>query len=454
MAFALPTTPLGKFVGAHYSPALQAGAFRKLKAKGFAPPGTTAGGSLRQGGTARDRLLPPELIGVQGVRGAFAPGFTPRLNPNDYVVHTNDRGRTFWEPITETTGLDPTSRAALRTFDTATAGQRPVIQGAYNDLQGALNTNADQSKARLASLGSSIQASPTVAGSQQAVPDANAQLADARRAEMAGQAAVTVGLESALPQIAATEGAKTLTGWDASRAEDRTALLTGLRGEQQKQAAAALEAAQAQAQINAQLRGQDLQLLGTQTAQQGGIQRALIGAQSKEAVSQGELQTRLLIAELQGNTSEANNIRTTMARLQAAQIAADARARTGGAGTPGARAKDTAAFVKGVRGQLTGSQIRNPKFKSATLTPNEPQFIQKPGTVDEEGLISDALTQGVKIVPVLNAIRAVRGSTWARSRQDAEQLRTWLVNGGMPSLQASKIVKAFTGVSPTSASSG
>lgn len=447
MAFVLPDTPLGAFVKAHYSPATQAGAFRKLKTKGFAPPGTTAGGSTRPGGTARDRLLPLELIGVAGVRGPFY-GITPRINPQDFVTHTNDRGRTFYEPITDTTGLDPQSRASVRSFEAATAAQRPVIQGAYGDLQASLNQNADATKARLSSLGSLIQGSPLVAGTPPPDAAAQGQLADARRAQLGAQAAVTVGAESALPALAGIEGTKALTGWDAQRLKDRQDLLGGLREQQQKAAAATLTAKQNQAQIDATLRGQDLQLLGTQTTANAGLQKALLSSQTDLQQTQAQLENRLLIAELQGDVSTANNIRSTMAQIQAAGIRASAAARK-----PGTRAKDTAAFIKGVRSKLTGSQIKNPDYDPVS-NPGAPKFITKPGGVDDVGLLRDALVQGVAILPVLNAIRAVRGADYARSRTDAENIRNVLIQGGIPPAQATKIVKTFTGVTPTSTSSG
>lgn len=454
MAFTLPSSPLGKFVGSHYKPALQQAAFRKLKSKGFAPPGTTASGTLTtsgaRGGTARDRLLPPELIGVAGVRGAFAPGFTPRLNPNDYVVHTNDRGRTFWEPITEMTGLDPQSRATVRSYDAASAAQRPVIQSAYGDLQTSLNQNADAAQARLSSLGSLIQSQPLVAGAPQGVPDLQARLADTQRQQQTASSAVTVGQMSALPAIAATEGAKVLTGWDAARQKDREALFQGLRASEAEQAKQALQARQNDQSIAAQIRGQDLQLLGTQTTQAGGLQRALISSDTSLENTRANLENRLLIAELQGDVSTANNIRSTMAQLQSAAIRASASAKTGGNGR---RAKDTAAFVKNVRKQLTGTLVRNPDY-DPSLPNRAPQFVQKPGSVDPPGIIRDALAQGVAILPVLKAIRAVMGSGFSRSRSEAESLRNLLIEGGMQPNQATKIVKQFTGTTPTSTSSG
>lgn len=452
MGFQLPTTPLGNFVKQHYKEPLQAGAFRKLRKNGFTPPGTTASGTApaTTRGTARDRLLPPELIGVSGVRGAFAPGFTPRLNPNDFVVHTNDRGRTFWEPITETTGMSPINKGQLKSFDAASVGQRPIIQGAYSDLQGSLNANADATKARLASLGSLIQSQPLVAGAVQGVPDAQARLADTARQGQAADAAVTVGQMSALPAIAATEGTKTLTGWDATRQKDREALISGIRSSEQEAAAAALEAKQGQSEIAAQLRGQDLQLLGTQTTQAGGLQRALIQSDTTLQTKQAELENRLLIAELQGDVATANNIRSTMAQLQSAAIRAAASAKTGGSGR---KAKDTAAFVKKVRASLTGAQIKNPAY-DAIKNPGVPQFITKPGASDPEGVIRDAVTQGVSVVPVLRAIRAVDPTWGGKTRQDAQALYEVLVGSGMPSAQAFKVAKSFIGVSPTISSSG
>lgn len=439
-------TPLETFVNRNYRADLRPGVLRKLKRKGFVPPGATqpltGGGGGRPAPTARDRMLPRELIGVAGVRGPFF-NVTPNLNPNDFVVHRNDRGRTFYEPITEMTGLSPDQRQRVRSFDAASAAQRPVIQGAYSDLQGALNQNADATKARLSSLGSLVQASPTVAGGTPGVPGVDAQLADARRREATAQAAVTVGSQSALPALAATEGAKVLQGWDADRAAGREGLFGDIRAERAAAAAAALEAKTAEQEVAAQLRGQDLQLLGTQISQQGGLERALVSAGSREAISQGELETRLLIAELQGDVSMANNIRTTMARLQAAAISA-----SGSAGKPGNRGKDTSAFVKDIRQKLTGSFVKNPDYDPVT-NPDAPTHIQKPGsTVGPLDLLADAQARRLKIVPVLNAIRAAAGPGWGRGSGDiSRQIASTLIDGGMPATQAYKIARAFTGKS-------
>jgi len=452
-------TPLQTFVNKNYAAPLRAGVLRKLKAKGFVPPAatqplTTGGGggaaAPRAGGTARDRLLPRTLIGVEGVRGPFF-GITPNLNPQDWVTHTNDRGRTFLEPITEMTGLSSDHRQRVKTFDAATARQRPVVQTAYSDLQTSLNQNADATKARLASLGSLVQASPTVAGGTPGVPEADAQLADARRREATAASAVTVGQQSALPAIAATEGAKAVTAFDADRAAGREGLFSEIRTEQSQRAAAQLEALQAQKEVAAQLRGQDLQLLGTQISQQGGLERALVQSGSRERISQGELETRLLIAELNGNVSEANNIRTTLARLEAATISAGGK---GGKGPASQRGKDTASFVKGIRKQLTGTFVKNPAYDAVTA-PDQPQYIAKPGSqASVEGLLADAATQGVKIIPVLNAIRATfpkgtRGGTpapWGRGDLGvATTIYQTLVDNGMAEAAARKIAKGFTG---------
>ncbi len=437
-------TPLQAFVNKNYAAPIRAGVLKKLKNKGFVPPGaTTPLTTAPAGGTARDRMLPRDLIGTPNVRGPFFK-VTPNLNPNDYVVHTNDRGRTFYEPITEMTGLSSGQRERVRSFDAASAAQRPVIQGGYAQLQTSLNQNADATKARLSSLGSLVQASPTVVGGTPGVAGADAQLADARRQEATARSAVEVGAQSALTSVAATEGAKTLAGWDASRAGGREGLFADIRTERQAAAQGALEAKAAEQELAAQLRGQDLNLLGTQISQQGGLERALVQSGSRERVSAGELETRLLIAELNGNVSEANNIRTTLARIQAAGISASSAGRAAGTGV---KAESTAEFVKTVRKNLTGAFVKNPAYDPVTA-PGEPQFIRKKGSAIEPlDLVADAASQGVQIIPVLNAIRAA-GPGWGRGSGDISRgIASALIDGGMDPTQAYKIARSFTGKS-------
>lgn len=446
-AYTLPRNPLGNFVRAHYSAAKRKGAYTKLSKSGFVPPSPSGGGG--GGSTARNRLLPPELIGVEGVRGPFF-GITPRLNPNDYIFHTNDRGRIFAEPITELTGLSPIARKQVGEYDRRTAAQVPQIQGAYTALQGELNANADAAKARLASLGSLIQGSAPVQGAVQGVPDVDAQLAQARRAEQGAGAAVTVGQMSALPQIAAQEGTRAVEDWNTTRGQGRTELVGGLQQQRAQAAAAQAEAQMAQRELAAQLRGQDLQLLGTQISQQGGLQRALVQAETSRSNKMAELENRLLIAELNGNVSEANSIRSQMARIQAAQIGAAARVATSGGKGGGQRAKDTKAFVKEVRAKLTGTFIRNPRWKSDALTPDEPTHIPKPGSYASPAeIVAQAATEGVRILPVLQAIRSASGGRWGRTLQEANQIYVALQESGtLPLEQIRKIVQQFTGRNP------
>ena len=197
--FTLPKTPLGNFVKAHYAAPQRQRVFRQLRSKGFTPPTT---GRPATGPTAAQRTqLPLDLIGVEGVRRFRRP---PRLNPNDWVVQQNDAGTYFASPRTELTGFGPDERRMVKGFDQETSERVPGIQSAYRDLGTSLTENADQTKTRLAALGAGIQAAPLVAGpSGQGVADVDAQLADARRQELAAQASVAVGQMSALPAIAA-----------------------------------------------------------------------------------------------------------------------------------------------------------------------------------------------------------------------------------------------------------
>jgi hypothetical protein len=447
-AFTLPSSPLGKFVRAHYSAGARRAAFTKLSKSGFTVPGARA---TTPKAPASARMLPPELIGVPGVRGPFF-NITPRLNPNDYRFVTNDQGRVFGAPRTELDDLDFGGRQLVKAYDAQSAAQRPVIQGAYSDLQGALNQNADATKNRLASLGSLIQGQAPLAGAVQGVPGADAQLADARRQEQGANAAVTVGQMSALPAIAATEGTKALTGWDAERSTGHTGLIGELRGQAAEAAVNQQKALSDQRSLAAQLRGQDLQLLGTQIGQQGGLQRALISADTSRGNKQAELENRLLIAEMTGDVSTANNIRTQLAKIQGASISAGARVTAAAqrdAGKAGQqRAKATAAVVKDVRSRLTGTYVRNPQW-TRTSPPSVPQYVAKPGTqVSPEDLLADAATQGVKIVPVLQAIRAVIGPGWARDLPTANALYKVLQDYMKPA-QVRKIIVQFTGYDPS-----
>lgn len=442
MPFTPPNTPLGNFVRQNYkTPGLQRRVFTKLKNKGFTPPAT---GGLT---TVQRQYLPPELIGVEGVRGAYRR--PPRLNPEQWVTHVNRYGSFFAAPRTELTGLDPESKRQVSVFDEETGRRVPGIQSAYADLQTSLNQNADASKARLESLGQGIYSSPTLTpASQQGVPGANEQLADTNRRDLAARAAVTVGQQGALSSLAATEGTEAVEDFRSARRTGREELISGLR-----QQAAAAQAAQAERA--AQLRGQDLQLLGTQLSQAGGLERALVGAGSRERINSADLEARLLIAEMEGNVREANSIRAALARQYAADRTLEGRLVTAGSGGRSIsqrekdRRKATAEVVKSAREAIKGKVVLNPAYRRGLG--GEEKFITRPGisATDPLSFLEDALARGAKPLPVLRAIRANIHPQWGLGggqEGDAGQILKSLLGGGVPREQAFKIVKLFSGV--------
>lgn len=401
----VPNSPLGLFVKKNYKGAgLQAQVFKKLTKSGFSPPKAP-------------------------VVGAPVTGPTP--NPNA-------------APVTpELADLSNLQVDQVGSYDAETARQQPRIQGAYNALGTALTTNADETKNRLASLGSLIQSSPLVQGTREAVPGGTATLADAARQGFTANAAVTVGQQSALPGLAKVTGQQTLDNFIAARAGNRDTMLGGFRKSNADAYNAQLDAEQKVADRNAQLRGQNLQLLATQLTQKGALDRATLQALTSTTNNESD-----------NATSRANTDANNATRLTAAQIAAQARAVTSGknkrpaAGRPGSSQYATAR--SGYANNLRDDFFRDQPVYENVTQPDGTVKRQKTGTAsqnyntDATPSIVRGIALGLRPAHILQAIRGVDPG-YGTDRADAREFVAALEAGGYDRKRANAIAKSLTG---------
>ena len=406
----IPNSALGLFVQKHYAPAGQKAAFLKFKKSGFVPPATPA--------------------------AAPAPAAAPSPAADPTLA-----------------GLGEGQVGHINAFDAFTARQTPRIQGAYDALATALNTNADQTSARLGSLGSLIQSSPSVGGAPPGTPGGTAALAEAARQSFGAKAAVTVGQESALPGMAKTTGQQYLDNFLNTRANARDALIGGY-------VTANASADQKQRETAAKLRGQDLQLLGTQLAQKGGLDKATIAALASQSNAGTAASSREAVAQTNASSRET-----------VANIAAAARATVSGknkkpaAGRPGSSqyASARTGYVKTIADDFFHTQAAPQRDAQGNVVkdPATGKIVKDPlgGTErvlynsDTTPSILRGLALGLRPAHILAAIRSVNPD-YGTHPTDVVEFEHALTSGGFPPRRATAIAKALLGSTAGSAAAG
>ena len=280
-------------------------------------------------------------------------------------------------PYDELAGLPDYIRQDIGAFDRQTGAQQDRITAAYQALADQSRLDADAAARRQGALAglAGMGYTPTPAGLPSAISSLPATLGNnaVTRAGTAG------GLETdwygKLPTLALMAGATQREGYLADRDATRRSTIFNARQEQEK---AAAEAAGDQAdrefdltkiltqgqvdagllqsrltaedlisrrQVGATLRGQDLDLVGTETSQRGANLRAQITAGTADANriaglrrEQARLETQIQIARERNDTTRATSLASQQARVTSALIAAQARdkpaARRTGRGTP------------------------------------------------------------------------------------------------------------------------
>lgn len=389
----VPSSPLGLFVKAHYSAPTQKAVFLRLKKKGFQPPA----------GSAQPNPDPTSPA--------------PTYNP-------------------EESSLAPAQHGQLASFDAFTTRQAPRIQGAYDALGTSLQQNADQTKNRLASLGSLIQGQPLVGGTAgQGVPGADQTLEDARRQAFTANAAVTVGQQSALPAMAATTGRQYLDNFVNTRQGQRDAMLSGFLTSN-------ATAAQKAQEVAAKLRGQDLNLLATQLTQKGGLDRATLAALTSQS------NTAAREAGQSARTDATNQTRMSIAQMQAAARAATAGKAKVPAGKPGSPQYSSTRkdFVNKLGADFFKDQpvYENVKQPDGTVKRVKTGTAPQAYNTDTTPSILRGLALGLRPAHVFQALRGVDPG-YGTDRADAREFQAALESGGIPRKRANAITKALTG---------
>ena len=440
-AFTLPDTPLGAFVRKNYAPKMRKGAFRKLKKGGFVPPAELAR-KAREERIAK--LIPRDFIGYEGVSPAYR--FRPRVDESKFVIGTNAAGRFFTRPRTELEGLDVNQRASIGRFDERTNAQVGQIEGAYQGLASDFNNLADQSAARLGSLGSLIGtghsqaqvagAARTSEGEQnigQAQTDVNKDIASA-------QSAVAIGQSGLRAPAALEAGQRAVTGFRTDRANSRFEAIEGMRA---ANAEAAAEADRFARELAAQIRGQDMQAIVQQISQTGQNSRAQVAAATADADREANLQVELAqlrqdleIAVLNNDTDLAQTIQQQIGAYERELLKEDGkngRAAAGGSRNMG-KVRDN--YRKSLLKDLTNSQTTPDGVNQTILNPN----------ADLVPAILDGLNRGLTPAGVVNTLRTIQGlGNFGSSRQSRTILYRALMQAGMSGPNADKTVKKITG---------
>jgi len=299
------------------------------------PTGGTAATSTRT--AALNKLQPREYVGSEGVIGSWKK--EPRLNPDQYEWTQNpDNGRWFARPRNELTGLDPQARADVGAFDRTTAAQQQRIQDVYSQYatQAAADRDAGaQAFGTLANLSGAGYQAPVqgqasgpygsiapagVSAAQQQLPGVMAQ--GAREGSVAARASTLFGL-SQLPTVARDTGAQQLQKFTTDRTANRGELISGYREQAGEAAAAASEQQFNRQKLAAELRSQNLSLLGKKIGASTTLQTAGIRANTakddraaKLATDAAKLRTQAQIARERNLTSRANTLDNLAAKKE------------------------------------------------------------------------------------------------------------------------------------------
>lgn len=255
-------------------------ATRKAKANPLA--------GLKNPGTVFDpKELPSTFVNRTGVVGGWKSQ-PANMNPNDWEFATNRAGRTFARPVDEFTGLDDGVRRQVNTFDADTRVMGDYLAGRTEVAGNQANADAKAAADRMASL--------TALGAG----GGNPELAAAGAKLQLAQAALAGRDDNRGVGLARDAAETRLAQYRAARNDSRFGMLNSARESQAAAAAAQAKADYEQSQdaksLAAQLRGQDMQLLGQRLSIQGQNDRAELSANTSLTNNQTSNQTRLQIA--------------------------------------------------------------------------------------------------------------------------------------------------------------
>ena len=258
--------------------------------------------------------LPLDVIGDDSVIGPYkAP---PNVNPSEYEVLPTRDGRYVARPRTELTGLDPQQVADVRDFDARTTAQTSRIDQAYKAFADAARKDADAGAVRLGNLAQSAGAgfqgipNPTrgrsMAEQQQTANNARAALQSA-----VAENTTAVSRANRLPTVAGAAGLSALERFSLARQDQRSDVLRSFRESNAELAARAAAARAEQEQFRqtlaAQLRGQDIGLIGQQISGQVDLAQSQITARGKAADRALEARKTAATLRQQAEIARANN---------------------------------------------------------------------------------------------------------------------------------------------------
>jgi hypothetical protein len=294
----LPKGLLADFVRKHYAAPVQQGAFAKFRGNKNLVPIQDAAGTIRLTTPGQRAQRPDIFLGDPTVQGGYRNP-NPALNPNDWETAQNRVGITYARPRTEFTGLDPQDAADLKSFDRLTEAQAGRIQGAYD--QYATQSAADRDRAtqalgdlaRLAGSGFSAPQGWGLSSAETVLPAIQAENATA---QSFGRSATTLADMNSLPTVARSEGLGAMENFRATRLGQRQDALETIRKNQADAQQAALEAELKRQDLAAQLRGQNLNLLGAFAGNQTDLAQSLLSSQTD--LAQSGLQAQIDMGKL------------------------------------------------------------------------------------------------------------------------------------------------------------
>lgn len=302
----LPKGLLADFVRKHYAAPLQQGAFKKFRANKDLVPIKDAAGGIRLTTSQQRQQRPDIFLNEPGVIGGFRNP-NPALNPSQWETAQNRVGITYARPRTEFTGLDPQSVADIKAFDALTEAQAGRVGEAYSGY--ATEAGADRDRAaqalgdlaRLAGSGFSAPQGLGLSNVEMALPGVTAQTAAGTDFARSAQ---TLADMSALPTVARSEGAGAMERFRSERLGQRQDMLTSIREAQAQVEAEAIQAQMAAEQdrreLAAQIRGQNLDLLGALGGQGTDLQEAILRSNTDLAEAQLRSDTDLAGISLRG----------------------------------------------------------------------------------------------------------------------------------------------------------
>lgn len=349
-------------------------------------PGTTGGGAPSGGRVAtttrtqaRNRLVPREWVGSEGLIGSWAKA--PRLDPTAWETMQNpENDRWFARPRTELTGMSPDQVATVRAYDRDTAAQGSRIDQSFAQWVQEAGQNAQQGSAALTGLAGVI-------GTGYTGDPTGAVLSEAARASTgAGVAPIVANLQR-LPALARDAGLTARQAWDSDRGAGRRDLIQGIN---QGRA----EAAEAEADRAAELRGQELEHLG----KLAGLQTDLDVAGIRADTAAADREARVSMNDADNATSRAN----AEARLRA-QEAKDAKAK----GRKPPTANDIRQWAKRARAMWDGV----PRTVTGDDGKSRTEYIQ----YDSGEILRELIAMGATRARAVKIVRQITGDMTAFS---------------------------------------